>query len=76
VVADLTGRPVVVPSETELVSAGAAVQAAAVCLGRGFTEVSDAWGLGHGDLVEPDPRVDRAGIRDAYAAAAAAAAGA
>jgi xylulokinase len=70
VVADLTGRPVVVPSETELVSAGAAVQAAAVCLGRGFTEVSEAWGLGHGDVVEPDLRVDRAAIRGAYAEAA------
>jgi len=70
VVADLTGRPVVVPSETELVAAGAAVQAAAVCLGRGFSEVSGAWGLGHGDLVEPDHRIDRAAIRGAYAEAA------
>jgi xylulokinase len=70
VVADLTGRPVVVPSETELVAAGAAVQAAAVYLGREFTGVSEAWGLGHGDLVEPDHRVDRAAIRAAYATAA------
>jgi xylulokinase len=70
VVADLTGRRVVVPSETELVAAGAAVQAAAVCLGQDFTEVSEAWGLGHGDLVEPDHRVDGAAIRGAYAAAA------
>ena len=70
VVADLTGRPVVVPSETELVAAGAAVQAAAVCLGRDFSEVSEAWGLGHGDFVEPDHRVDGAAIRCAYAKAA------
>jgi xylulokinase len=70
VVADLTGRPVVVPSETELVAAGAAVQAAAVCLGRGFAEVSEAWGLGRGDLVEPDHQVDGAAIRGAYAEAA------
>jgi xylulokinase len=66
VVADLTGRPVVVPSETELVAAGAAVQAAAVCLNRGFAEVSGAWGLGRGDLVEPDDRIDRVAIRGAY----------
>ena len=70
VVADLTGRAIVVPSEEELVAAGAAVQAAAVHLGCGFAQVSDAWGLGQGDVVEPDDAVDRVGILAAYAEAA------
>ena len=69
VVADLTGRAVVVPAEGELVAAGAAVQAAAVHLGCGFEEVAEAWELGHGVMVEPDTTVDAVGIRSAYAAA-------
>jgi xylulokinase len=71
VVADLTGRAVVVPDERELVAAGAAVQAAAVLQGRAFTEVSEAWGLGVGEVIEPDCRVDSEAIRVAYAAASA-----
>ena len=67
VVADLTGRIIVVPSDQELVAAGAAVQAAAVHLGCDFGPLSDAWGLGRGDIVEPDRTVDRAAIRAAYA---------
>ena len=67
VVADLTGRTIVVPSDQELVAAGAAVQAAAVHLGCDFGPLSDAWGLGRGDVVEPDRSVDRAAIRAAYA---------
>ncbi len=70
VVADLTGRAVVVPTDTELVAAGAAVQAAAVHLGCGFQRVAEAWGLGKGEIVEPDVTVDAVGIRSAYAAAA------
>ena len=70
VVADLTGRVVQVPSDGELVAAGAAVQAAAVHLGCGFAEITDAWNLGRGDIVEPDDRVDRAAIRAAYTDAA------
>jgi xylulokinase len=70
VVADLTGRPVLVPSEDELVAAGAAVQAAAVHLGCDFAQVSEAWGLGVGQFVEPDNGVDRSAIRAAYADAA------
>ena len=69
-VADLTGRPVLVPSEGELVAAGAAVQAAAVHLGCDFAQVSEAWGLGVGELVEPDDAVDRSAVRAAYADAA------
>jgi xylulokinase len=71
VVADLTGRSVVVPSDTELVAAGAAVQAAAVYLGCDFAQVSHAWGLGRGDVVEADDDADASMVRAAYAAAVA-----
>ncbi len=71
VVADLTRRTVIVPSEDELVAAGAAVQAAGVATGRDFGRVADAWRLGRGEVVEPDDTVDGAAVRDAYAAAAA-----
>ena len=66
-VTDIIGRPVVVPTECELVATGAAVQAAAIHLDHDFTRVGEAWGLGRGDVVEPDGSVDgvavRAGIR-------------
>ncbi len=68
VLADLSGRPVLVPGLEEAVATGACVQAAAVLLGRPLDEVQAAWGLGGGDLVDPDPGVDAAGIRQAYAA--------
>jgi xylulokinase len=74
VVADLTGRAVEVPADEELAAAGAAVQAAAVHLGCDVARVSEAWGLGGGDVVEPNDAVDRAAIRAAYAAAVGAAA--
>ena len=71
VVADLTGRPVRVPLENELVAAGAAVQAAAVHHARDVDQVAEAWGLGRGETVEPDGGVDHAAIRDNYAHAVA-----
>ena len=71
VLADLTGRPVRVPAEDELVAAGAAVQAAAVHHEREVAEVAEAWGLGHGETVEPNGTVDRAAIRTRYADAVA-----
>ena len=74
VVADLTGRPVVVPADEELVARGAAVQAAAVLHGRAFDDVTDAWDLRAGTVVEPSPTVDRAAIRARYAEARAASA--
>lgn len=74
VVADLTGRRVVVPFEDELVAAGAALQAAAVHHGRDVGEVAAAWGLGKGEIVEPRDAVDRVAIRAAYAEAVAGAA--
>ncbi len=73
VVADLTGRPIQVPVEEESVATGAAVQAAAVLLGCDFAQIIDAWGLGAGEVVEPNMSVDRAAIRAAYADAAGAA---
>jgi xylulokinase len=73
VVADLTGRPVRVPADDELVAAGAAVQAAAVHQGRDFAVVAEDWDLGRGITVEPDYSVDRVAIRAAYAAVAEAA---
>ncbi len=53
VVAILTGRPVVVPHEQELVACGAAVHAAAVLQGCGIDELSEAWGLGAGATITP-----------------------
>ena len=70
VVADLLGRPVLVPDADELVAQGAALQAAAVLHGRPFAEVADAWQPGAGTSVEPDTSVDAASIRAAYAEAA------
>jgi hypothetical protein len=40
-------------------------------LGSDFDEVSAAWGLGAGEVVEPDETVDSDSIRLAYAAASA-----
>jgi xylulokinase len=74
VVADLSGRAVLVPAEEELVAAGAAVQAAALHHGCEFAQIAEAWGLGRGETIEPDDAVDRLAIRAAYAEAAAGAA--
>ncbi len=67
VVADLVGRPVIVPDEDELVACGAAVQAAAVLTGDAFGEIAEAWGVGDGLTVDPDPEVDRLAIRERFA---------
>ncbi len=69
ITADLTGRPVIVPAEDELVACGAALQAAAVLNGSNFGELARAWQLGTGVIVEPDEAVDRLAIRAAYAMA-------
>jgi xylulokinase len=71
VVADLTGRCVRVPADDELVAGGAAVQAAALHHGCNFAQVAEAWRLGRGETIEPDPTVDRAAIRAAYGEAVA-----
>jgi xylulokinase len=68
-VADLSGRPVVVPDADELVAAGACVQAAAVAHQRQPADVAAAWGLATGTVVEPGPgAVAAADVRAAYAA--------
>ena len=69
VVADVTGRPVHVPHETELVASGAAVQAAGIVLETAFDVIAEEWGLGRGVVVEPDVRVDGKAIQGAYAEA-------
>jgi xylulokinase len=65
VLADLAGRPVVVPPEGEHVATGACVQAAAVLHGR-WPE----WDIGAGEIVDPDLTVDRDTIRARYHSAA------
>ena len=69
VVADLTGRPVLVPDADELVARGAALQAAAVLTGCPFAEIAAAWDLGVGTTIDPDPTVDGAAIRARYSTA-------
>jgi xylulokinase len=59
VVADLSGRAVTVPEGDEHVALGACVQAAAALAGVSPLDVASTWRLGTGELVEPDPRVDR-----------------
>ncbi|HEV3226377.1 MAG TPA: xylulokinase [Acidimicrobiales bacterium] len=68
IVADLSGRPITVPAGEEHVAMGACVQAAAVLHQRPPAEIAAAWGLGEGEIVEPDVRVDPAMLRSRYAA--------
>jgi xylulokinase len=70
VIAELSGRPVLVPDASEHVAAGASVQAAAVLHGRPPDEVARAWELGAGEVVVPAEDVDRTAIRDRFRAAA------
>ena len=65
--ADLHGDAILVPDSDETVATGAAVQAAMVKTGRSRDELSAAWRLGEGELVEP--QTDGSGTRAAYAAA-------
>ena len=69
ILADLSGRPVVVPDASELVATGACVQAAAALHRRPPAEIAAAWGLGTGTAVEPAP-VDRDAVRARYSEAA------
>jgi len=69
VVADLSGRVVVAPDAQEHVAAGACIQAAAVLRARAPEEVAREWSLARGTRIEPDPAVDAAAVRNAYAAA-------
>jgi xylulokinase len=68
VVADLSGRAVLVPRADEQVATGACVQAAAVLSGDEPHDIADRWKLGDGDLVEPGPAASAAAdVRAAYA---------
>ncbi len=69
VLADLAGRPVVVPDAPEHVAAGACIQAAAVLRSRPITELAREWALARGPVTEPDLGVDREAVRAAYAEA-------
>jgi xylulokinase len=67
VLASLSGRSVTVPSDTEIVSAGAAVQAAVLATRSNVDEITQAWGLGDGFLVDPELSSETAQeIRDRY----------
>jgi xylulokinase len=68
IVADLSGLPITIAEGDEHVATGACVQAAAVLHERPPEAIAAAWGLGAGEVVEPDPRVDRAALRARYAA--------
>jgi xylulokinase len=69
VVADLSGRAVLVPRGDQPVAAGACVQAAAVATGAEVADIADRWRLGEGDEVEPGPGASAAAdVRAAYAA--------
>jgi xylulokinase len=66
IVADLTGRPVHVPDDPELVARGAAIGAAAVLAGAPVADVADTWPL-TATITEPgthDPAPVRATYRD------------
>jgi xylulokinase len=70
ILASLSGRPVNVPSHTQTVAAGAAVQAAVVATGLDAAQVAEAWGLRQGSVTHPvgDPQISadvRARFREA-----------
>ena len=69
VAADLAQKPIRVPAAAEIVAAGACVQAAAQA-GLPLGDAPEAWALGAGADVDPDPAVDAPSIRAAYARAA------
>jgi xylulokinase len=76
IVADLSGRPVTVLHDDELVAKGACVQAAAALHGRSPDEIADAWSRtpsadanDGGDVTLPDRRVEAAAVRAAHRSA-------
>jgi xylulokinase len=69
VLADLSGRTVLVPRNDEQVATGACVQAAALATDAEPADVAGDWQLDAGDLVEPGAGATAAAeIRSAYAA--------
>lgn len=76
VVADLSQRPITIPSADEHVAIGAALQAAVVwsvsngaVAAESLVHLRIEWGLGGGEVVMPDLSCDAASVRAAYAAA-------
>jgi xylulokinase len=68
ILADLSGRAVLVPRSDQLVATGACVQAAAVATGAEVADIADRWRLGEGDTVAPGPGAAAAAeVRAAYA---------
>jgi xylulokinase len=68
ILADLSGRPLrIFDEEGSTVALGACVQAAAVLEGATPEDIRAAWPKGQADVIEPDPTVDAAAIREAYA---------
>ncbi len=68
VLASLAGRPVTVPAHDEIVSAGAALQAAVLASRSTPDDLIGAWGLREGLVVDPGPDAGAsAGIRRRYA---------
>jgi len=66
VLADLSGRPVVVYDDYERTAIGACVQAAAVIEDASPNDIAAAWGLETGSVtIEPD-EVDATAVRERY----------
>ena len=62
----LSGRPVLVVEQAELVAYGAAVQAGALLAGSTLTDVAHAWGGRRGLLLEPVERDEETVARIAW----------
>jgi xylulokinase len=69
VLADLSGRPVLVAYGDQHVAAGACVQGAAIVTDTDAAAIAEGWALDTGELVEPGPAsTARDAVRAAYAA--------
>lgn len=69
ILSDLGGTPVAASADLAPVAKGACVQAAAALAGCGPEHIAAAWGLHDSEVIEPNRSVDRAAVREAYAAA-------
>ena len=65
VLADVSGREVVIPDAAEHVAAGACIQAAAVLGGHSIEAVLERWQTGRGTTIAPES-IDRDAVRDQY----------
>ncbi len=67
IVADLWQRPILVPTDDEVVATGACVQAAAILTGGAPGPDRPGWSLGAGTSTHPDDPSDAAMVRAAFA---------